>query len=143
MPLELPDRVEAGTLNVPGICGLGAALQFLLSDEKRKTGQWETTALRRCAEKLTQLGAEVYYGPGLIGALSFNIPGADPEEACMEYARRGVALRAGLHCAPLAHETAGTLPNGTVRLSVSGMTTAEEIRKFLEISMELIRKKKV
>ena len=52
-----------------------------------------------------------------VGVLSFNLDGREPEKTADALAQRGFALRGGLHCAPYAHRTAGTLPNGTVRLS--------------------------
>ncbi len=138
MPPELPDRIEAGTLNVPGICGLGAALRFLLSRDASNALRWEKTLIGSCSEGLKELGAEVFSGSRQSGVLSFNFPGKDPEEVCAAFGRREIALRAGLHCAPLAHETAGTLPEGTVRLSVSPLTQRKEIDHFLRISKELI-----
>ena len=63
--------------------------------------------------------------------LSFRVRGRDCEEVGDVLGSRGVALRAGLHCAPLAHETAGTLETGTLRASVSAFNTGREIERFL------------
>ena len=65
------------------------------------------------------------------GVLSFRAEGWDCEELGEILGRHGIALRAGLHCAPLAHQTAGTLGTGTLRASVSAFTTPQEIQKFL------------
>ncbi len=138
MPNELPDRIEAGTMNVPGICGLGAALRFLLGSDPNETQRRETAMIRLCAEKLREFGAETFAGKHQSGVLSFNFSGKDPEEVCAAYGRKGIALRAGLHCAPLAHGTGGTLPQGTVRLSVSQLTQKIEIEHFLRATKELI-----
>lgn len=65
------------------------------------------------------------------GVLSFTVDGLSPESVAEEMAKRGIALRAGLHCAPFAHKTVGTLPDGTVRLSVSAFNREGEIDTFL------------
>ena len=65
------------------------------------------------------------------GVLSFTVDGLSPESVAEEMAKRGIALRAGLHCAPFAHKTVGTLPDGTVRLSVSAFNRESEIDTFL------------
>lgn len=138
MPAELPERLEAGTPNVPGVAGLGAGLAWLAARDPARLAARERSLLKTAAGGLSALGAELFTGPDQAGVLSFRLPGADPETAAEAYAARGVALRAGLHCAPLAHETAGTLPEGTLRLSVSPLTTREEIEAFLRISRGIV-----
>ena len=140
MPDELPDRLEAGTLNVPGIAGLGAALRWLLAQDPERLRRREEALLRRAARGLERLGARAWSGPGQTGVLSFRLPGRDCETAAADYAALGVALRAGLHCAPLAHRTGGTFPAGTLRLSVSPLTLDSEIERFLTLSAVRIRK---
>ena len=71
---------------------------------------------RECADMLHALGFRVFDGQNQGGVVSF-VPGSDGEEAAEKLVRKGIALRAGLHCAPLAHESAGTLETGTVRVS--------------------------
>ena len=116
MPDFLPDRLEAGTLNVPGIAGLSAGLQYLLKTGVDTIGRREQMQAKRCAAGLRKLGYRVFSGEHQAGTVSF-LPGTDCEKAAEVFARRGIALRAGLHCAPLAHESAGTLETGTVRVS--------------------------
>ena len=139
MPDELPDRLEAGTLNVPGIAGLGAALDWLGRQDPGAILAGERRLLTAAVQGLTQLGAETFTGPDQVGVLSFRLPGWDCEEAAAAYDRAGVALRAGLHCAPLAHRTVGTLPAGTLRLSVSALTQPREIEAFLRATQTLLR----
>ena len=116
MPDFLPDRAEAGTLNVPGIAGLAAGLRYLERVGPETILRREQAQLRRCANALKKRGYEVFAGPHQAGTLSFLPPG-DCEELAEKLGRQGVAVRAGLHCAPLAHESAGTLKTGTVRVS--------------------------
>ena len=138
MPRELPDRLEAGTVNVPGIAGLGAALGWISRQNMAELLQKEKRLLQIAVRRLRALGTELWTGPDQIGVLSFRLPNRDPEEAAAAYARSGVALRAGLHCAPLAHRTAGTLPEGTIRLSLSVLTEPKEIEGFLNITKSLM-----
>ena len=86
--------------------------------------------------RLEKLGYRVFRGEHQAGTLSF-LPGTDCEEAAAFYARRGIALRAGLHCAPLAHESAGTLMTGTVRVSFGQDTNPAQIRALLQAVSKL------
>lgn len=116
MPDFLPDRVEAGTLNVPGIAGLREGIRYLRRAGLQNVFQKEHTATMQCALKLQKMGFQVFTGDHQAATVSF-LPGMDCEDAAQLLAKHGVAVRAGLHCAPLAHESAGTLDTGTVRIS--------------------------
>ncbi|MBR2047564.1 MAG: aminotransferase class V-fold PLP-dependent enzyme [Oscillospiraceae bacterium] len=124
MPDLLPDRAEAGTLNVPGILGLEAGLRRIQEVGPERIKAREQALLSGFASVLRDAGMEVFAGKNQVGALSFR-PGCDCQEGAARLAGQGFALRAGLHCAPLAHRSAGTLETGTIRLSV-GMDTPEE-----------------
>lgn len=117
MPDFLPDRLEAGTVNVPGICGLCAGMEYVAKTGVQKIARREMQAKNAAARGLQQLGFEVFAGENQSGVLSFLHPAWDCEELAGAFAQRGVAMRAGLHCAPTAHESAGTLETGTVRAS--------------------------
>lgn len=123
MPMELPDRLEAGTLNVPGIAGLDAGLHFLKKTGIRRIYQAEHAAMKRCVADLKEFGFRVFAGEHQAATVSFT-PEEDCEEMARKLAHRGVAVRAGLHCAPLAHESAGTLKSGTVRISFGADASA-------------------
>lgn len=116
MPDFLPDRAEAGTLNVPGIAGLGAGLDYLDRVGIEKIHRRECAQVKRCAEGLRKLGMQVFAGEHQSGTVSF-VPPEDCEDLAQKLSHKGIAVRAGLHCAPLAHESAGTLETGTVRIS--------------------------
>ena len=116
MPEFLPDRGEAGTANVPGAAGLLAGMEEVRRMGLENIARREAQCAARCARRLEKLGLEVFSGPYQGGTVSFR-GGMDCEALAQALARRGFALRAGLHCAPLAHESAGTLATGTVRAS--------------------------
>ncbi|MBQ4426732.1 MAG: aminotransferase class V-fold PLP-dependent enzyme [Oscillospiraceae bacterium] len=136
MPDYLPDLAEAGTHNMPGIAGLSEGIDFVLKRGVENIRAGESRLIRLAAEGLRGKGAKVWLAekPDMqTGVLSFVFEGEDPEAAAGRYNDAGFALRAGLHCAPLAHRTLGTFPSGTVRLSVSAFTTVQEVEAFLEV----------
>ena len=141
MPDFLPDRLEAGTHNMPGIAGLLAGVRFVRQIGPEAICREERLLVHRAAEGLRRIpGLQVYALPDLAhqtGVLSFRPEGMDPEELGSALAERGIAVRAGLHCAPLAHRTAGTADTGTVRLSVSHWNTGEEMDRFLAAMREI------
>ncbi len=136
MPEFLPDRLEAGTVNVPGIAGLEAGMAFLLRTGVERIGRREHALAKRCARGLERLGFRVFTGEDQAGTVSF-LPGMDCEAAADSLARAGFALRAGLHCAPLAHESAGTLDTGTLRVSMGWDTELWQVEAFLRTASKL------
>ena len=139
MPDFLPDRVEAGTLNVPGIAGLHAGLQYLKWTGIDEILKRECTCGVACANALKAMGFSVFLGPHQAGTVSFQTE-TDCEEAARRLAQHGIALRAGLHCAPLAHESAGTLERGTVRVSFGHDAALWQISALLQaIEREKLR----
>ena len=115
MPEFLPDRLEPGTLNVPGIAGLDAGLRYLQERGIDNIFAVERKMAKLCAENLDALGYRVFTGENQAGTVSFVTD--DCEATAQKLSDAGIAVRAGLHCAPLAHESAGTLKTGTVRVS--------------------------
>ena len=136
MPEYLPDRLEAGTLNVPGIAGLGAGIRWLRCRGIRDIFRREQHQAKRCAEGLQNLGMKVFTGEHQAATVSF-VPGMDCEEAASHLGKQGIALRAGLHCAPLAHESAGTLDTGTVRVSFGHDADPAQTRALLRAVSKL------
>lgn len=143
MPDFLPDRLEAGTHNIAGAAGLLEGLRFVRRRGVETIGAEEAALIRRLGAGLGRLpGIRAYLAPEgadcQAGVLSFQAEGWDCEDLAQRLGRRGAALRAGLHCAPLAHQTAGTLDRGTLRASVSAFTTRREIQQFLTILEEIL-----
>lgn len=131
MPEFLPDRLEAGTHNMPGIAGLLAGVRYVRERGEETICMHERRLALLAAELLRELpGVHVYAQSGLrnqTGVLSFTVDGMDTEAVGSALAERDIAVRSGLHCAPLAHRSAGTWKSGTVRLSFSDFNTPEEV----------------
>lgn len=148
-PEEFPHRLEGGTPNVFGIAGLREGVRLLLErgveavlEHERGLVKIFLEALER-PERLAWYGADRAIadrnGGGRVGLVSVNLSGFAPAEAgAILDEQFDIAVRPGLHCAPYAHRHLGTFPNGTVRLSVGLLTTADDMRRaaaaFDEIS---------
>lgn len=144
-PEFLPDQMEAGTLNTPGLAGLGAGIEFLLKQGLERIRDKERALSRILWQGLKGLPRIRLYGPEEVGertsALSFNIEGLNPAAvASILDTAYDIAVRAGLHCAPLAHRTLGTFPEGTVRVSPGYFNSEEDIAFFLEAVESIIKK---
>lgn len=135
MPDFLPDRLEAGTHNVPGIAGLLEGIRFVKSRGEAAILRRERELLRQAATGLSALPGVTLYTARRpetqAGVLSFTVKGVDCETVGEELGRRDVAVRSGLHCAPYAHESAGTLKTGTVRASFSDFNTPADVRRLV------------
>ena len=136
MPEDLPERLEAGTLNVPGIAGLEAGMRYVLHTGVDTIFRREHSQLEGAAAGLKKLGLPCFRGAHQAGTLSF-LPEGDCEEAAEFLAGQGIAVRAGLHCAPLAHESAGTLETGTVRVSFGFDGNWQQTEAFLKAAAKL------
>lgn len=143
MPDFLPDRLEAGTHNVPGIAGLLEGVRFI-----RRVGVDQICYHERLLARQAALGlsafpkVHVYARPDLAhqaGVVSFTAEGHDVEQIASALGQQDIAVRAGLHCAPSAHRQAGTLESGTVRVSFSHWNTMQEVEQFLEAMSRILR----
>lgn len=137
MPDFLPDIGEAGTLNVPGIAGLTAGMEYIKRVGLSSIGEREHREAQRCIAGLERLGLRVFRGAHQSGTVSF-VPKCDCEELAQRLSEHGVAVRAGLHCAPIAHKTAGTLHTGTVRISFGFDANIGQSLNFLKILENLL-----
>ena len=137
MPEVLPDRFEAGTLNLPGIYGLHAALGFLEQqgmDKLRRREQLLTEKLLAGLAALPDVRVLGVRQPeNRVGVVSVDFMGADNAQIAFRLEQEyGIMTRVGLHCAPQAHRTLATYPQGTVRFSVGPFTTEEEIAQAVD-----------
>lgn len=136
-PDLLPDRMESGTLNTPGLAGLGAGVQFLLDQGLDHIRKQETALSEILWDGLKKIPSVRLFGPEeaahRTAVVSFTIEKLNPQAvASMLDTAYDIAVRAGLHCAPLAHKTLGTFPEGTVRVSPGFFNTEQEIELFLQ-----------
>lgn len=141
MPEDLPDRLEAGTHNVPGIAGLREGIRYV-SARAGIIHEHELLLLRQLREGLKDVPElELFYDKNercQTGVLSLRSRKLDCEELAQRLSDRGVAVRAGLHCAPLGHRTGGTFDTGTVRFSFSPFNTEQEVTETVRIMREIL-----
>ena len=135
MPDFLPDRLEAGTHNVPGAAGLLAGLRFVKAKGLDHILEGERALTIQAARGLSSLpGVTVYAAKNPVcqaGVLSFSLDGMDCEVAGEALGESAIAVRAGLHCAPLAHKAAGTFETGTIRASFSAFNHSAEVGRLV------------
>jgi len=131
-PDILPDKYEAGTLNAAGLAGLGAAVRFILLQGVENIRKREMELTAHLLDKLRENDAIRIYGPDdsekQVGVVSINIGDHQPEEIGYVLDEvYGIMVRTGLHCAPCAHRTIGTVERGTLRISLGYFNTEAEI----------------
>lgn len=141
MPDALPQRYEPGTLNIVGIAGLHAALEWIQAETVDAIRRKEARNRSRLLEILGAFDfvkpVGIFDGNDYTGIVSCVIDGVPGDIADAVFSERNVAVRSGLHCAPLAHKTLGTFPSGTVRFS-AGYFTSEEDFETLRSALEEI-----
>jgi cysteine desulfurase family protein len=144
-PEEYPDRLESGTPNVPGIVGLAAGIRFVMQKGIPRIAAYEEKLMQQLKSRLAQVDGVQLYVPADVPCfpvLSFNISDIPSEEVAERLDRSGIAVRAGLHCAPLAHRWMGTLEQGTVRVSVSAFNHPEEMERLVTVLKDWTKSKK-
>lgn len=147
-PSFLPDKYESGTPNTVGLAGLGAGVRFVLSQGVTNIEERERTRLTHLIDGLKAIPGVILYGSEdireRVALLSLNINGLSPSEVAMELEEEyHILCRPGLHCAPIAHRTMGTFPQGTVRLSPSHFTAWEDVDATIEAIGRIAQKHKL
>lgn len=137
MPKKAPDCYEAGTPNLPGIAGLAEGIDFVIEQGQDKMFQSDLQKIETIYEVLSDIDGVVLYGPPpgtlKVPIVSFNIIGMTAAKVGEELFKRwDISVRTGLQSAYWAHEAAGTLPYGTVRVSVSCYTGGQDIEELAE-----------
>jgi cysteine desulfurase family protein len=144
-PRLFPYFLEGGTPNTVGIAGLGAAVNFVRTNDPAKTLAHERAMVQKFVDALSQLAKVKIYGPSgsdaaanRVGTLSFNIEGYTPQEAGSILDESfSIAVRPGLHCSPYAHRTIGTFPDGAIRVSPGHFNTDEQLAALLDALQQL------
>ncbi len=136
-PSVRPDRYEPGTPNTPGIAGLAAGVQYVLDQGIESIAAHEQQLVARLWDGLSDIKGLRVLGPAAdeprTGIVSFVMEQQDPAQIAFQLDRQyGIAVRAGMHCTPLAHRMAGTLATGAVRASVGYGTTEQHVDQLLE-----------
>lgn len=141
-PEHFPFRLEAGTANVVGIAGLAAGVKFVRERGLSTLASHEQALTERLWQGLQAIAGLSLYGPqdatARTSIVSFNLAGWEPTEVgAILDGSFDIAVRPGLHCAPLAHQTLGTLPSGSVRLSCGAFTTPEDVEAAIAAIKEI------
>lgn len=148
-PEALPDRYESGTPNLPGIAGLNAGMRFVAARGEQRIMKYELEKAQRLYDRLSENPAVELYTARPeenhhVPVISFNLRGMDSESVARLLDERfGIAVRAGLHCAPLAHRAFGTESGGTVRAVMSVYTKQSEIDYFSESVNKITKNSKL
>jgi len=133
-PDELPERYESGTVNLPGIAGLGEGVS-LVAEKLPHIMSHERELTDALYNELSRMSGVVLYSPAeesaRSGIITFNLGDLSSSQTADALARHGIAVRGGLHCAPGAHRFLGTLVRGAVRASVGHANTFDEVDHFI------------
>lgn len=136
MPESIPEKYEMGTLNVVGIAGLNASLKWIQEKTIETLAQKEQENRGKLLEILNNYDfiriVGNYESNEYVGIVSCLIEGISSDSAGDIFDRQGISVRAGLHCAPLAHRFMGTYPAGTIRFSVNYFTSEEDFEQLIE-----------
>lgn len=136
-PEAYPERLESGTLNVPGIAALEQGISFVRTLGLSKIFAHEMRSVQKIEEAFRQMPNVILYTDlskhpqAYVPLLSFNLRGLHSEETAERLSAHGIAVRAGLHCAPSAHEAYGTKEVGTVRICPSVFTNEKDVNSLL------------
>ncbi len=133
---EMPERLETGTLNTPGIGGLGEGVDFVLEEGLAKIRHHEKELVGYLLEELVRIRGATVLGPlnpeERVSLVSFTINGVSPEEMGRLLDERfSIMVRCGTHCAPDAHRTAGTYPSGAIRVSPGYFNKRSHVEEFV------------
>ncbi|RKD33770.1 aminotransferase class V-fold PLP-dependent enzyme [Thermohalobacter berrensis] len=143
-PDYLPNKFEAGTLNICGIAGLKEGLEYILNTGINNIFEKEKKLIAYTLNRLMEIDKLTIYGPKdpekIVGVVSFNIEGLSAEEVAYRLdSDYGIMVRSGLHCAPTAHSIIGTKNTGTVRISIGYFNTKKDIDLLVNALKEIIK----
>ncbi len=141
-PLDLPDRLESGTVNLPGIAGLLAGIQWV-APRRAQLRDHERTLTSALMEGLCAIPGVLVYGErnpaARVGVVSFNLSDLPSGAVADALDRRQIAVRGGLHCAPGAHQFLGTTNQGAVRASIGPANQLSDIEALLSAVHQIVK----
>ncbi len=137
-PEGLPEMLESGTLNVPGICGLLSGISLVQKEGEMNIAKREISLAKELYRGISSIkGVKLFTKPPEIethsSVISFVLGDLSGEELSAKLSEKGVASRGGFHCASLAHHKMNTEKRGTCRLSIGPMNTEKEVLKLIGI----------
>lgn len=144
-PGTMPDRMESGTPNMPGIAGLRAGIEYVSKIKPETIAKHEQRLMLRLYDKLSSIKKVKLFMPrpefpAFVPLLSFNIADMPSEEAAAQLNQHQIFVRAGIHCAPEAHKFAGTLETGAVRVCPSVFSKEQEIDFLVNVVGKIAKK---
>ena len=142
-PELMPEYLEAGTMNTPGLAGLNEGLKFIEKTSISSITEYEQSLTAKLRGGLGEIRRVKVFDAGTkqgsVGVVSFTIEGIDSGELGFVLEQSfGILCRTGLHCAPYAHQTIGTFPQGTVRFSLGYFNKEKEIKHALEAIKKIV-----
>ena len=143
-PSHLPDKFESGTMNIPAIIGLGKALQFINSTGTKAIHEKEMYLTTEFISGVSSIEGVKIIGKrdtsDRVAVVSLDFADHDNAEiAHILDSKFGIMTRCGLHCAPIAHKTLGTYPQGTVRFSFGFFNTKDEVEYIIHAIKEILK----
>lgn len=141
-PTTRPDRYESGTVNTVGLAGLLAGVSYVMEKGVEQIGQHEWELVQKTIVGLEKIAGVTVLGPDIetkrVGVVAFNIQGVDASEVSFILDQQyGIATRAGFHCTPLGHQTAGTEQIGAVRASYGMFNTEQDAKSLVDAVGEI------
>jgi selenocysteine lyase/cysteine desulfurase len=137
MPDELPERLEAGTLPLPAIAGLLAGIRFVREIGEENIHAYEKMLTSIIEREAASLERVKIYGDSDGSVISFNVKGYTPSRVGEHLSRGGICVRTGYHCAPIAHKTARTFEEGSVRVGVSYLNRPSDMYGLISVLRQL------
>ena len=137
-PDSMPDKFHSGTLNIPAVAGLKKSVDFILRTGAENIGAHERHLNKMFRDSLMEMDNIKIYGKCDTGITAFNITGI-PSEECAGLLGNNIIVRAGYHCAPLAHKALGTDKSGAVRVSFGYFNSAADVRKVTDSVFKIVR----
>ncbi|MBR2877245.1 MAG: aminotransferase class V-fold PLP-dependent enzyme [Clostridia bacterium] len=147
-PQVFPEKLESGTINVPGICGLKKGIEIISMYGVNNVFKDETELMKLMFNELMSMRNIILYRneyneESFAPIIAFNVKGKHSEEVANLFNENGVAVRGGFHCSPLAHKTYGTESTGAVRVSPSRFTTKKDVNYVLNLLQKIAINKKM